>query len=88
MSEENYNAKGILDGIQVKYGMDGKIQYKWSLVNRLKNGIFTTYFPSSEIVAIEAKYKDDELDGESIFYNKDGTIKDRKIYKEGEQVEK
>lgn len=88
LSAYNYSKKGVQEGIQIEYGIDGKIKYKWEMVNGLKNGILTAYYPSSEKVMLEAEYKDDELNGASIFYNIDGSIKERKMYKEGEQVEK
>ena len=90
VSEAEYDNNGKLDGTQITYSPTGSgklyivVVYKGGLLN----GKSWVYNPVTSVVMEERQYCDDLLDGESIYYNESGTVKERKLFLKGREITK
>ena len=92
---KQYNNSGYLelekillnDGIyELKryYESTGKLHYRVMMIDGKWNGEYTSYWNNGNICT-KCYYKNDKLDGEWEYWNQDGTLKEKIIYKYGEK---
>jgi hypothetical protein len=58
-------------------------RYEYEVIGTIKDGIYREF--KAEKLIIEGYYQNDKRDGKWRFYDKDGKIKERKRYKDGEE---
>ena len=92
---KQYNNSGYLelektllnDGIyELKryYESTGKLHYRVMIIDGKWNGEYTSYWCNGNICT-KCYYKNHKLDGEWEYWNEDGTLKEKIIYKDGEK---
>ena len=90
ISEENYDQMGELDGVQIKYSPAGngkifvQVEYKSGKIH----GDFCEFNPITGTISSRKAFKEDKLDGESIFYDSSGKIKEVKKFVNGAEANK
>jgi antitoxin component YwqK of YwqJK toxin-antitoxin module len=57
-----------------------------SYKNTKKSGLTTYYYPNGELLG-KVNYKKDSLDGKSVWFNADGSIKSRSTFKSGKLID-
>ncbi|GGI58080.1 toxin-antitoxin system YwqK family antitoxin [Winogradskyella haliclonae] len=80
MIEENYNAKGQLEGKRSVMFINGKVAEVADYKNDLLNGITKIYSESGKLLQ-ESIYKDDKLDGNTSYYDIDGNLQAKGSFK-------
>jgi antitoxin component YwqK of YwqJK toxin-antitoxin module len=80
----------ISNGIVYEYYLQNKfavaIKSKTAYKGRVKSGEEIQYYPNGKVLKI-IKYLENEIEGDQIEYNADGTVKASRIYKNGQPFE-
>ncbi|AWK03393.1 hypothetical protein HYN56_03805 [Flavobacterium crocinum] len=92
INEKDFEQYGreISNGVVYDYYFQNKfavaLKSKTSYKNGQKNGEEIQYFPNGKVLKI-VKYSEGEAQGDQIEYNSDGSIKAKRIYKNGQPFE-
>jgi antitoxin component YwqK of YwqJK toxin-antitoxin module len=92
INENDFEKYGreISNGVVYNYYLQNKfaaaVKSKTNYKNGQKNGEEIQYFPNGKVLKI-VKYSDGEEQGDQVEYNSDGSIKAKRIYKNGQPFE-
>lgn len=76
---------GVLNGEDLSYHENGKLEWKRLILNGIREGQWYFYDEKGALTEIKS-FKDDKEDGKWIFYDEKGAIMTIRTYKEGKEI--
>ncbi|WP_428231546.1 toxin-antitoxin system YwqK family antitoxin [Flavobacterium sp.] len=84
MTLENYK-NGKLEGLRTVYYPNAKIAEEINYINGLKDGIYKKYGQNGTLLE-QTTYKDNEYNGEAVFYDADGVVASKGKFVNGKKA--
>lgn len=94
LKESSYDGKGKLNGVAKQWTPEGQliseIYYDSSIQPKgfnssARNGSYKTWTSEGKVL-VSANYKNDQLDGDYIAYNKEGKLIEKGVYADGKKI--